>query len=578
VLKATDAEAGLTLAREGQPDLILMDIQLPGMDGLQATVLLKKDEATRNIPVIALTALVMKGDQERILAVGCDGYIAKPMRYREFLATVAEHLASRGACRMNLTQLLDDISTSTEEQPALILVVDDEHQNRQLLELLLKPEGFEVATANSGADALASVARRPPDLMLLDVMMPDMDGCVLAAALKSNPRTQHIPIIMVTALDNREARMIALRAGAEDFLTKPVDRAELCVRVRNLLRLKAYGTYYDKYSHTLEREVVARTTELVARTKLLESQAVVLSEQAALLDLASDAIIVRDMDHRIVFWSRGAEAMYGWPGAEVMGQEARALLRTEFPAPVEEIDRKVLEDGHWAGEVIHHRRDGTSLNVSTRWALQRDGHGNPMNIMAINSDITPRKVAEAERVLLTEKLALANAEQLRFKDEFISHVSHELRSPLTAIKQFSTILHGGLAGELTADQREYQGIVLKNVGQLQAMIDDLLEVTRLETGKLSIETERVSVAEAVLDVCNTLKGTAAAKRVTLFCNVPQNLPPVSADPTRLRQLLIILIENAIKFTPAPDASTSPSGSIPRMLNRCYSKYRIRVAA
>jgi len=95
VIKSTDAEAGLTLARKEQPDLILMDIQLPGMDGLQATLLLKKDEATRNIPVIALTALVMKGDEERILAVGCDGYIAKPMRYREFLATVAEHLARK---------------------------------------------------------------------------------------------------------------------------------------------------------------------------------------------------------------------------------------------------------------------------------------------------------------------------------------------------------------------------------------------------------------------------------------------------------------------------------------------------
>ena len=95
VIKSTDAEAGLTLARKEQPDLILMDIQLLGMDGLQATLLLKKDEATRNIPVIALTALVMKGDEERILAVGCDGYIAKPMRYREFLATVAEHLAGK---------------------------------------------------------------------------------------------------------------------------------------------------------------------------------------------------------------------------------------------------------------------------------------------------------------------------------------------------------------------------------------------------------------------------------------------------------------------------------------------------
>ena len=89
VLSATDAESGLTLARSEQPDLILMDIQLPGMDGLQATALLKADEATRAIPVIALTALAMKGDEERIRAAGCDGYIAKPLAYREFLATIA---------------------------------------------------------------------------------------------------------------------------------------------------------------------------------------------------------------------------------------------------------------------------------------------------------------------------------------------------------------------------------------------------------------------------------------------------------------------------------------------------------
>jgi two-component system cell cycle response regulator DivK len=92
VLSATDAEAGLALARAEQPDLILMDIQLPGMDGLEATVLLKRDEATRAIPVIALTALAMKGDEERIRAAGCDGYIAKPMRYQEFLAIIEARL------------------------------------------------------------------------------------------------------------------------------------------------------------------------------------------------------------------------------------------------------------------------------------------------------------------------------------------------------------------------------------------------------------------------------------------------------------------------------------------------------
>ena len=97
VITAKDAEAGLILARDGQPDLILMDIQLPDMDGLEATALLKGADATRAIPVIALTALVMKGDEERIRAAGCDGYIAKPLSYREFLTTIAERLGTVSA-------------------------------------------------------------------------------------------------------------------------------------------------------------------------------------------------------------------------------------------------------------------------------------------------------------------------------------------------------------------------------------------------------------------------------------------------------------------------------------------------
>jgi two-component system cell cycle response regulator DivK len=97
VLTARDAEAGLTLARAEQPHLILMDIQLPGMDGLEATALLKRDDRTRAIPVIALTALAMKGDEARILTAGCDGYIAKPLDYKGFLAVISAHLAAAPA-------------------------------------------------------------------------------------------------------------------------------------------------------------------------------------------------------------------------------------------------------------------------------------------------------------------------------------------------------------------------------------------------------------------------------------------------------------------------------------------------
>jgi PAS domain S-box-containing protein len=551
------------------------------------------------------------------------------------------------------------------DHPPRILIVDDERANRELLKVMLTPEGFLPLTAASGEDALAMVAQQPPDLILLDIMMPGMDGYQVAAKLKGDLSTRNIPVIMVTALDDRNARMLGLSAGAEDFLTKPVDRAELCVRVRNLLRLKAFGDYHDKYSQMLEGEVVSRTAVLAERTK----QAAVLTEQAALLDLAQDAIVVRDMDDRILFWSRGAEVLYGWLSREAIGRRTGELLRTEFSESAEKIEATLLRQGQWEGEAIHHKRDDTRVIVASRWALQRDAADAPRRVLTINNDITDRKRGDAERRLLTERLSLATAvakigvwewdlasntltwdatmfdiyglppmvpmpfarwsaaihpddlpaveatlqraihekgqaaadfrvvladgsfrrvsavervildergnvsrvigvdmdvterkeaaealeqsrqAQIQFKDAFLSHVSHELRSPLTAIKQFSSILLSGVAGELNKEQHEYQQIVQRNIGQLQAMIDDLLEVTRLETGKLTVEPDRVSISDAVTDALDTLRGTARGKGITLSGDVPADLPLAYADQTRLRQILIILLDNAIKFTP-----------------------------
>jgi PAS domain S-box-containing protein len=276
------------------------------------------------------------------------------------------------------------------ELPARILIVDDEPQNRRLLERILMPEGFVTAMAAGGEEAMASVARQQPDLILLDVMMPTMDGYSVAAQIKGSLDTKNIPIIMVSALDSREVRMRALEAGAEEFLTKPVDRAELCVRVRNLLRLKACGDYYAQYSQILEGEVTSRTADLVVQTAALEQQAALLTEQGALLDLVQDAIVSCDMDWRVVFWSRGAEVMYGWPRSEALGQVTHELLKPESAAPIEQMEAVLLRDGLWEGKMIHHRRDGTRLVVAIRWALQRSGDGAPARILTINTDITKR--------------------------------------------------------------------------------------------------------------------------------------------------------------------------------------------
>jgi len=134
-----------------------------------------------------------------------------------------------------------DPTTNTADVPPRILIVDDQRLNAELLKVMLAPEGYLLLTATSGEEALGLLADQQIDLILLDVMMPGMDGYQVAGKIKGNAATHNIPVIMLTALDDRNARMLGLNAGAEDFLTKPVDRAELCVRVRNLLRLKAYG-------------------------------------------------------------------------------------------------------------------------------------------------------------------------------------------------------------------------------------------------------------------------------------------------------------------------------------------------
>ena len=134
-----------------------------------------------------------------------------------------------------------DPTTQIGDPPPRVLIVDDERRNVELLKVMLAPEGYMIMTASNGPEALGLLEDQQPDLILLDVMMPGMDGYEVAGKIKANPATKNIPVIMLTALDDRNARMLGLNAGAEDFLTKPMDRAELCVRVRNLLRLKAYG-------------------------------------------------------------------------------------------------------------------------------------------------------------------------------------------------------------------------------------------------------------------------------------------------------------------------------------------------
>jgi signal transduction histidine kinase len=169
----------------------------------------------------------------------------------------------------------------------------------------------------------------------------------------------------------------------------------------------------------------------------------------------------------------------------------------------------------------------------------------------IENRALPRAMRYAiERHEMQVETDLIRRQQLQFKDEFLSHVSHELRSPLTAIYQFATIIADGLAGPTNAEQTAHLEIIVRNTRQLKSMIDDLLEVARVQAGKLTIEPQCIGVADAINYSIETLRGNAAAKAIALGVDMPLELPTVYADPTRLRQILNILLDNAIKFTPA----------------------------
>lgn len=262
----------------------------------------------------------------------------------------------------------------------------------------------------------------------------------------------------------------------------------------------------------------------------------------------ADGVITTDADCNVVWLNPVAERMTGWSNAEAVGRpltEVFCILNYVTRLPVENPVMTCLakgEPGKLAPDTILISRDGSRFGIDDSAAPIRGERGELLGAVLVFHDVTE------QRRLFYETTRVAKVE-LKLKDDFLSRVSHELRSPLTSIYSFSSIIADGLAGETTPEQQEYLGIVLKNVGQLRAMIEDLLTVTQVNEGKLSIEPQRVTVSETVVDALHTIQGPAARKQIAVSSSFADGLPAAYADPTRMLQILIILLDNAVKFTP-----------------------------
>ncbi|MBI9092865.1 MAG: response regulator [Desulfobacterium sp.] len=247
VVEAWTAEEGLELIKKHTPDLILMDIQLPGMDGLSATRQIKTDENIKDTPVIALTAYAMKGDEQKVLEAGCAGYMTKPLDTKCFLKDLKAYLPKGedgGERQQAFTGRKTDQEIKVTHEDRFysnkILIVDDDPLNVKLLKAKLSMDTFLTIEAYNGHECLKKVKEEHPDLILLDLMMPGISGFEVTRILKKDNKTKDIPIIHVTALDSNDDKARALEAGADEFLNKPINTKELLTRIRSLLKLKKY--------------------------------------------------------------------------------------------------------------------------------------------------------------------------------------------------------------------------------------------------------------------------------------------------------------------------------------------------
>ncbi len=337
VLEAENAERGLDLAREEKPDLILMDIQLPGMDGLSAVRILKADPVLKKVPVAALTSYAMEGDVEKAREAGCDGYISKPINTRCFLETVYNFFAD--APTPPSPQGLDQMYKKR------VLIVDDEPMNVKLLEAMFPSFLYKINRAYGAGEGLEQALRTTPDLILLDIMMPHMNGFEVTRKLKSDPATKDIPVILVTALAEVEDKIKGLQAGADDFLNKPVQKFELLARARSLIKLKELREQYLARQQILDQFLeTSRRPGGEAETSRLQSVLVVEDNpQDAKLILHS----LKDSPIHIELVASGEEAL-----ARVESQEIDLIL----------LD--ILLPGRDGFEVCHHLKyNGPTKNI-----------------------------------------------------------------------------------------------------------------------------------------------------------------------------------------------------------------------
>lgn len=404
-----------------------------------------------------------------------------------------------------------------------ILMVDDQPAKLLSYEVILAGLGENLLKATSAKEALSLLLKNDVAVLLMDVSMPELDGFELADMIREHPRFSKTAIIFISGVQLTDAdRINGYRRGAVDYISVPVIPEVLRAKIGVFVDLHRKTRQLERLNGELEKRVEDRTEQL-RRSNASHR------ERAELLELATEAIIVRDLQGRIRFWNAGAEALYGWRREEVIGRNLHQLLWTVFPGSAAEVEQALMSAKAWQGSLVTRSRDGREIVVATREVLNPEHNA----ILEIQRDITTQVEAE-EALRQTEKLAAMG--------RMAGIIAHEINNPLEAITNTFYLLRNHPS--LDEEAQYYASLAEQELQRVSHITRQTLSFYRD-----SKESVAISVPELLDNVVEMQQRLITKNGIALEKQYSSSAM-LWGFPGEFRQIFMNLVGNAIQAMPS----------------------------
>lgn len=411
-----------------------------------------------------------------------------------------------------------------------ILVIDDTPENLQLLSTILTERGYKVRSVTKGMTGLRGAQAAPPDLVLLDVNMPQMSGYEVCQQLKASDRTREIPVIFISALGDVLDKVKAFQVGGVDYITKPFQVEEVLARIETHLTIRQLQMQLQEQNVQLQQEIRER------------QQAEEKFEKVFLASPSPIAITILP-DGRFIDINPSFLRLSGYAENEVIGRTADELKFGLAQDAYTNAIQHLLETGSLYNQEFSVRTKFDEIRTVLLSIEPIDLAGTPCALNIIN-DITERKQLE---------------------NEFISLVSHELRTPMNSLIGALDLLSTGQLGTLTNKGQQLLKVATTNTERLIRLVNDILDLERMKSGKITLRKTKCDTAELLMQAAEVMQAMAEQLQVQLM--VEPHSAELWVDSDRILQTLTNLLSNAIKFSEPGDSiwmSAAPAPAVGRL--------------